>query len=110
GALPEDVLVGGRCALDWLGPVATAAGARWGEGAEKAGGAIAVTLHDGLAKAGRFGAAAVEEGDGMAEEIRARRPLDDVPARDAVVEGVIHRLTSRYTFEALTAMPALVTV
>lgn len=100
GPFPADAVLGAGCMLDWIGPVAAAAGPR----------VIEVHAHD-AAEVLAFTTPAKQRPTLSAEQQRmaALEPLDPPPpAMDPVAQDVIDRLTSTYPYQPFAELPAAV--
>ena len=124
GPLPEDVILKGQTALDWVMPAIAGGGALLGWrgacgskvgmgdlGAEGVGGVV-VTMHapdEGSVEARRV----IEDSPAHLERVRrivAGEPLNDVAAPDEKVSRMIARVTGEYAHVALAREPAVRTV
>ncbi len=117
GPLPEDILLKGRRALDWLMPaLAMASGPRLSVAWQEAGGnaeiaskstaQVIVTLHGDAESATRPDARAPSAD---AARILAGLPLSDAPD-ESHIAALVQRVTGTYSFEKLAQRPAVQTV
>jgi ATP-dependent helicase/nuclease subunit A len=118
GAVPEDVLLKGRRALDWLMPALVLAGGRgggsglavaWpdarGETTAQAGTQVAVYLH----RAAESAVASETAPAGDAVRLMEGQPLE-VGGAGEEIAALVERVTQRYGFESEAARPAVQTV
>ncbi len=99
GPMPAADVLGGGSFLDWLGPVAAAAGG------------FEIVEHDAAAVEAAHEAMSVGGGRGKVDpRLAALRPLADPPALTddaaAVVAAVVARFERRYDFQPFTTLPA----
>ncbi len=100
GPLPADAVVNARCALDWLGPVASAIRSA----AEEPIRVISHTSEEIAAWPSPEHLRHVESD--RLKRLARLEPPSPAPAVDAVANAVIERLSEKYDFEPFTKLPA----
>ncbi|HYO08171.1 MAG TPA: UvrD-helicase domain-containing protein [Tepidisphaeraceae bacterium] len=106
GPLPADAVVGARCMLDWLGPVATILkrGHGDGEGAQEP---IRVVRHASDDVAQWPTPESMRPSDGERQRRLARlEPLDPPPPPSDEADRIIARLTAKYPHQPFTRIQA----
>ena len=101
GPLPADAVLGATTMLDWLGPVAAAAGA------PDRSDVFRVTAHDAIdVAAWRHPSQRASGSNERLERLARLEPLDPPPPPHPVADEAARRLTAAYPFEPFTKVAA----